>query len=148
MFNYQNAMPTPWGKADFKVRIAKGVYEVSTPGHGGILIGAAIAIDSLSAEALQVGERFGHFLAFEEDCAYAAVYADRPEWYRAYCAAQGNMDYELAQRAAKRGQFYPTRAATDEQIRAHFLAIARHWFPAIYTSAKEIQSMKEANDAV
>ena len=146
MFNSQNAMPTPWGKADCKVRIAKGVYEVSTPGHGGILVGAAIAIDSLSAEALQVGERFGHFLAFEEDCAYAAVYADRPEWYRAYCAAQGNMDYELAQRAAKRGQFYPTRAATDEQIRAHFLAIARHWFPAIYTSAKEIQSMKEANN--
>ena len=131
-FDHQHAMPTPWGKADSKVQVAKGVYEVTTPGHGGILVGSAIALDSLSAEALQVGEPFGHFLAFEEDCAYAAVYADRPDWYRAFCKTQGDWDYQAAQAAAEHGEFYPNRDAGDEQIRAHFLAIARRWYPAIY----------------
>lgn len=35
--------------------------------------------------------------------------------------------------AVERGEFYPNRAATDEQIRAFFLEIAQHWFPAAYT---------------
>ena len=131
-FDYGRAMPTPWGKADSKTKVADGVYEVSTPGHGGIMVGKAVAARSLSAAALRIGDPFGSFLAFEEDVAYAAVYADRPDWYRAACEAGATDDYRAAQAAAERGEFHPTRVATDEQIRAFFLEIAQHWFPAAY----------------
>ena len=128
----QGGMPTPWGQADSQIKVASGVYEVCTPGHGGIMVGKAIARTHLSPAALRIGEPFGAYLAYEEDCAYAAVYADRPDWYRAACEA-GALDDELAAQAeAERGEFYPMRSATDEQIGGYFRAIAVQWFPAAY----------------
>ena len=51
---------SPWGEIDHCVQLCPGVYEVSTPSHGGVMaqLGAASRIFSAAAR------RYG----FEEDC--------------------------------------------------------------------------------
>lgn len=74
-FNYKFALPTPWGKADTVHKLMKGVIEVGTPTHGGILVGRAVARKLLSPQAQCIGFSWGQYLAFEEDCAcYAFIY--------------------------------------------------------------------------
>lgn len=80
-FDYQKAMPTPWGKADSKYLITKGVYEVTTPGHGGILVGKAVARKLLSPKAIACGFPWASYYAFEEDCDWSAFVYEQPEIY-------------------------------------------------------------------
>lgn len=80
-FDYQKAMPTPWGKADGKHKICDGVYSVTTPGHGGILVGKKAARKLLSDRALKVGFAWGSWYAFEEDCACSVfIYEQTKLW--------------------------------------------------------------------
>lgn len=72
-------MLTPWGRSDFTYAGPQGVYSVSTPGHGGVLVGR-VAQRDLSPQARKIGKPFGNFLAFEEDCDWAAVGYEHPEW--------------------------------------------------------------------
>ncbi|MCM1438733.1 MAG: DUF3849 domain-containing protein [Roseburia sp.] len=59
---------SPWDEVESCRTIANGIYEVSTAGHGGVMIDADLAAHILSAEALAVGFANGNYLCFEEDC--------------------------------------------------------------------------------
>ncbi len=58
-----------WGEVQHCRTIANGVYEVSTAGHGGVMIDVEIAPHILSPEAVQKGYRDGIYYCYEEDCA-------------------------------------------------------------------------------
>src|SRR3990167_9593995 len=87
-FNYKNALPTPWGKADSVYKICDRVLEVNTPGHGGILVGKAAARRLLSPKAQAVGFEWAQYIAFEEDCNWAGVVYEEPEIYAAAWVAK------------------------------------------------------------
>ena len=75
-------MLTPWGARDFSKQLVPGVYSVSTPSHGGYMVGAKVAETFLSQAArLFVGERWGSWYAFEEDCAWTVIGLEHPELF-------------------------------------------------------------------
>lgn len=74
-------MPTPWGKADSKHLICKGVYDVGTPGHGGIMVGKAQARKLLSPEAIAEGMAWNQWICFEEDCDWSIFAYEQPALY-------------------------------------------------------------------
>lgn len=57
-----------WDEVESCRVIANGIYEVSTAGHGGIMIAEELAPYILSPEALQKGVKDGGYYCFEEDC--------------------------------------------------------------------------------
>ena len=83
-------METPWGPSQNSTTIAPGVYWVSTASHGGLLVAAQAASGffdegdrkGLTGPAIMEGHSFGAYLAYEEDCKYAIVFYERPDWYR------------------------------------------------------------------
>ena len=80
-FDYFHAMPTPWGKADYKYSLLPGVFEVGTPGHGGIMVGKAQARKILSDKAIKLGTEWNQYITFEEDCQWALFVYEQPELY-------------------------------------------------------------------
>ena len=63
---------TPWGAADNSKELGDGVYEVSTPGHGGIYMGA----EARAAIPADVRSTFRNGGAWaEEDCEMAIALA-------------------------------------------------------------------------
>jgi uncharacterized protein DUF7007 len=78
----QKPFQTPWGTADSVERgthAPDDVLFVSTPGHGGILVGRESA-QLLSPAARVLGTPFEDWLAFEEDGRWAVVVYEHPEW--------------------------------------------------------------------
>ncbi len=59
---------SPWDEVQTCRTIANGIYEVSTAGHGGVMITAEIAQYILSSEALQNGYLDSGYYCYEEDC--------------------------------------------------------------------------------
>ena len=60
---------SPWGEVQSCTVIANGIYDVSTAGHGGIMISTELAPHILSLEALQIADRsYGSYYCYEEDC--------------------------------------------------------------------------------
>ena len=59
---------SPWGEVDNCRTIANGIYDVSTEGHGGIMITEMLAARILSLEALKVCFRENGYCCYEEDC--------------------------------------------------------------------------------
>ncbi len=59
---------SPWGEVDRSRFICPGVFEVTTPAHGGIMIRLEIADKVLSKEAQKCGVIDGSYICFEEDC--------------------------------------------------------------------------------
>ncbi len=57
-----------WDEVQSCNTIANGIYEVSTAGHGGIMIDADLAPHILSPEALKSGVIDGGYYCYEEDC--------------------------------------------------------------------------------
>ena len=74
-------MNTPWGKADYIKNVAPCAYWVGTPGHGGLMIARGTAKKVLTAACVKRGQVFSGYLAYEEDCQYALVAYERPEWF-------------------------------------------------------------------
>lgn len=101
-------MQTPWGKSDSIIKIERGVSWVRTPSHGGLAITRMAAVSLLSQEARAQAERYGSYLFFEEDSAYAIAFYEHPEWYRAINPTDSDADQKI-------------RAASDDEIRATFL---------------------------
>lgn len=104
-------MYTPWGHADGQHSVARGVWVVDTPSHGGIMIRTRTAERVLSDAARVIGELWGRdheWLAFEEDCAYAVVVYEHPEWFR-----RAYLPYDLP----------------DEQRKATALETIKRWYP-------------------
>jgi len=61
-----------WGQIDHCEVLCPGVFLVSTPSHGGIMVAKGIE-EVLSPAARRCGQRKGGFLCFEEDTAEAVV---------------------------------------------------------------------------
>lgn len=78
-FNYSHQRyvedPTTsiWGVVDSVVRINNGIFEVTTPSHGGIMIKAEIAKTIMSKEAQRVAQKADGWYFYEEDCDFAVV---------------------------------------------------------------------------
>lgn len=61
-------MDSPWGQVDGCDELCPGVYAVSTPSHGGIMVRCDIADRILSEEARKCGIKDQFYICFEEDC--------------------------------------------------------------------------------
>lgn len=59
---------SPWGKVQFCEELYPGVYDVSTAGHGGIMVKNNIVDSVLSPTAQKCGFKEKGYLNFEEDC--------------------------------------------------------------------------------
>ena len=121
-------MRTPWGNADQVYTLAEGIVDVSTPSHGGIMVHKRVST-FLSAEALRIADSFGDWLVFEEDCAFAAVYADCPALWRQAQKVAGSMVHGDSDELARQVN---GPDAEDDAIRAFFLDIVLVWFPDEY----------------
>lgn len=86
-------MTTPWGKIQQVTTIMRGAAFVSTAGHGGLRLSAKIA-EKLSPHARSCGERYGSYLYFEEDCAWAVPLFELPDVLDAFCFAMGKTKEE------------------------------------------------------
>ena len=75
---HREPVTSPWDEVQHCATIAKGIYSVSTAGHGGIMIDAELAPYVLSSEALREGLREGGYYCYEED---AAIYIPLRELY-------------------------------------------------------------------
>jgi hypothetical protein len=71
---------TPWGEAQSIIHLTGGVYWVTTATHGGFMIAVHRAAQLLSQSALSIGELFGAWLCYDEDCACAVVIFEHQEW--------------------------------------------------------------------
>ena len=58
---------SPWGKVQESKELAEGIYQISTPSHGGIMVREADANSLLSPETLSVGGVENGWCYFEED---------------------------------------------------------------------------------
>lgn len=73
-------MSTPWGVAQEVKTVARGVHRVCTAGHGGLMVSAGVARETLSYAAAVHSEAYGNFFCWEEDCAIAIPCFERFEW--------------------------------------------------------------------
>jgi len=73
MTRYTSNRATPWGKANTSNSYERGIAFVSTPRHGGWLVGKGYAKKHLSTQAQEAGVDFGSYLAYEEDCLAAVI---------------------------------------------------------------------------
>lgn len=64
---------SPWGKVQTTEKLADGVYEISTPGHGGIMVRETDAQGLLSPETIAIGGAENGWCYFEEDAAAPVV---------------------------------------------------------------------------
>lgn len=75
-------MSSPWGKVQSSTSLMRGVREVSTSGHGGIMVTKKFADENLSEAAVKRGIPYGNYVCFEEDCDAAMVVWEIPEiWH-------------------------------------------------------------------
>ena len=79
MFDYSKAPKTPWGPADYVKEILRGVRWVGTPGHGGLMISEGVARKNLSPLARSMGDKYGGYICYEEDVAWAIPVYEWPE---------------------------------------------------------------------
>jgi hypothetical protein len=71
---------TPWGNADQATQRAPGIWEVSTPGHGGFLISAERR--AAMPEYLKSCQTFAGGNAYEEDCDWVILALAWPDLFK------------------------------------------------------------------
>jgi hypothetical protein len=77
----QRGVNTPLGHLVSVQTVDQGVYWVTTVEHGGYMIDRALAQATLSSGACAIGDPSDEqWLCFEEDCAWAVVVYEHPEW--------------------------------------------------------------------
>lgn len=76
-------MFTPWGMAQNVERYARGLNQVSTASHGGFMVGKGFANKWMSTEAIAQGMKYGNYLCYEEDCQWAIVAYELPQFWSA-----------------------------------------------------------------
>lgn len=64
---------SPWGEIQSCHELCPGVVDVSTAGHGGIMVRAEVTKKLLSPSDQKCAFQDGGYLCFEEDCASAVV---------------------------------------------------------------------------
>ena len=65
-----------WGEVQHCNTIAPGIYDVSTAGHGGVMVDRQLAAYILSPAARKESEGFGQHLCFEEDVAACIAFRE------------------------------------------------------------------------
>ena len=70
---YYEPSHSPWGEVQSYTLIAKGIFDINTATHGGVLILREYAEHLLTEEARKCGFEYGRYLCFEEDCAAPVV---------------------------------------------------------------------------
>lgn len=107
-------MLTPWGASQFGQFFGPGLAWVSTASHGGLGVPLDLALD-LSDYAWGIALEYtrspsGGYLWFEEDCAFNAVFAERPEW------AKLDLAKNLASWKAKQSEYLSTEEQQDRIV--------------------------------
>ena len=69
---------TIWGEIQTENRLAFGVIDVTTAGHGGIIVEKSVANKFLSAEAKKAAYFVNGCYHFEEDCDWAIFAFENP----------------------------------------------------------------------
>lgn len=69
---YRTPDYSPWGEVQSSEFLAPGIFMVSTPSHGGIMV-LREATQTLSAAARECGFWDGSYLCYEEDCQACVV---------------------------------------------------------------------------
>ncbi len=117
-----------WGKVDYSKKHCRGVIEVSTPRHGGIMVSKGFAKKNLSIAAQKRGVDWNGYLCYEEDCLAPIIYLElsftKPESFALEdiitCISTWNCDY-LYERGIKPNieaeQVY-LEAMQDKKLRA------------------------------
>jgi hypothetical protein len=72
-------MMSPWGKIQNKETFARGISFVTSSGHGGYMISKGVAHKRLSPKAIELGDVYGGYYCYEEDCKYAIIQIELPE---------------------------------------------------------------------
>ena len=70
--NSKESYFSPWGKVQTCDTLYPGIYLVTTPSHGGIMVDSTAAF-FLTSHAQKCGFREGGYLCFEEDCCEQVV---------------------------------------------------------------------------
>ena len=67
-----------WGEIQTKQQLAPGVVNVTTAGHGGIIVDKRVANNFLSKEAKKEAKFINNLYHFEEDCDWAIFAFENP----------------------------------------------------------------------
>ena len=135
-------LSTPWGSAQTIKTLAPGILLVSTASHGGLMLDSAALLD-LPEQLRAVGETYGEWRCFEEDCACGLVYEARIDLYREHKRQQlASWEKTLGDPnpptwAAQEGPACVERlrraiALSDADLLAPIAADNRHWFPEVF----------------
>lgn len=73
-----------WGKVQTQTKVMVGVYHVTTASHGGLMIADKRAANLLSPAAYKRGILWKCYRCYEEDCLWAIVANERPEWFELF----------------------------------------------------------------
>ena len=151
-------METPWGKSQTDECLGVGLHWVTTASHGGLMITKARAEKQLSPNARQFAGRYGSYLCFEEDCAYAIAFYEQPLWKReldmralADWNRQNHYPDSYMDKAKKQAipRLQAEIAKTDTQIRDEMREIVESWYPEYFADpASEANDMLAEYDSV
>jgi len=78
----KNGNHSPWGTIQHVDCGNRGLFSVSTAGHGGLAISLARAKKELSAKLFARAIIQGGYAWFEEDCDATLVFHEKPEWFK------------------------------------------------------------------
>lgn len=67
---------SPWGGIQHSDVVVRGLKAVSTAGHGGYMVTKNFANKHLSDACIKLGDEYGNYLCYEEDCAWAILAYD------------------------------------------------------------------------
>jgi hypothetical protein len=95
----------------------------------------------LTPKAIELGERYGAYVCYEEDCAYAIAFFQNPNWKR-FLDKQSLAEWENSvlepdsymgkAKASAVPKLQTELAKTDDQIREDMRAIVESWYPEFF----------------
>jgi hypothetical protein len=89
-------MYSPWGSVQHQKSYDKGIVNVSTAGHGGVMIKIDVAEKFLSKEAIALGTRYRDYITYEEDCAFAIPFFELKHLWSKMYNNKSNEEIELS----------------------------------------------------
>lgn len=127
MYYFDIPETSPWGEVQHCDWLCDGAFQVSTAGHGGVMVRREAAKALLSTSARKCGFREGGYLCFEEDCAAAVPLLELIE--KGYLTLRGSPYYEpgefvkCLENSIQR--YYPDYWSAHEERRAADVALSK-----------------------
>ena len=97
---------SPWGIIQSVTKLGDGVYQVNTPGHGGIILEPESARNLLPPYVLKLAHKHRGNFCFEEDCAVSLVAFYAPQLFVRFIDANDYDEWMESHRATLQ-YFYP-----------------------------------------